>query len=335
MIRQNAKDRLVSLSFNPVPDGAVVRLVRTHDGVTLRVALWQPDTPCRGTFYVLQGRTEFIERYAETIGLLLARGFAVVAFDWRGQGGSERLLEHPRRGHVAKFDNYCLDLEAVMAATADMCEARPFFVLAHSMGGTVLLRALHQKRVDVAACVLSAPMIGLSMVRYPRLVHGVARLLTGLGFGTKRVPGGTDEPLFPYEDNPLTRDRARFMIARQVFSVAPDLAIASPTIGWVKTSFDAMVALQNAAIGSTITTPILAVASPGDRITSTPITQAFLSHLPHATFLAIDHAEHEILLETDAIRAQFWAVFDQFIDAVLSASAAPSLLHAHGDHPPQ
>ena len=41
---------------------------------------------------LLQGRAEFIEKYGETVGDLRARGFAVYALDWRGQGHSGRVL---------------------------------------------------------------------------------------------------------------------------------------------------------------------------------------------------------------------------------------------------
>ena len=49
-------------------------------------------TAKRGTVVVLGGRAEFIEKYFEVIGELLARDFAVAALDWRGQGGSARRL---------------------------------------------------------------------------------------------------------------------------------------------------------------------------------------------------------------------------------------------------
>ena len=52
---------------------------------------------------LFQGRAEFIEKYFETVRELRARGFAVATIDWRGQGGSERALADPRKGHVGDF----------------------------------------------------------------------------------------------------------------------------------------------------------------------------------------------------------------------------------------
>ena len=41
---------------------------------------------------LLNGQTEFLEKYFEVIDELRGRGFAVAALDWRGQGGSGRLV---------------------------------------------------------------------------------------------------------------------------------------------------------------------------------------------------------------------------------------------------
>ena len=64
--------------------------MKTPDGVNLRFARWTPPPGRKGTVVVLQGRTESIEKYFETVRDLRARGFAVATFDWRGQGLSDR-----------------------------------------------------------------------------------------------------------------------------------------------------------------------------------------------------------------------------------------------------
>lgn len=76
---------LNSTPDNPVPPGGILHAVRTQDGLALRAAHWRPTTRLvKGTVCLLQGRAEFIEKYYETVADLRRRGFAVVAFDWRG-----------------------------------------------------------------------------------------------------------------------------------------------------------------------------------------------------------------------------------------------------------
>ena len=313
-MKLSARPNLVAIPENPLPEAGKVEWVKTRDGLTLRVASWSPIQASNGkVIVVMQGRTEFIERYSESIAELLKRGFHVMAFDWRGQGGSERLLANPRKGHVAQFDDYRFDHSAILDVITDRFGGLQRMALAHSMGGAVLLRALSQDDSLFERCVLSAPMIGLSMVKRPRMAHFAANLLALMGFGHSYVPGGTDGATFPFEDNPLTKDERRHSIAGKVFKIAPDLAIGSPTIGWTSTSFNAMAELQRPSTAKCINTPILIAAGPQDRITSTFHAQSFAQHLPNGQFLPIKGAEHEVLLEIEPIRQAFWQAFDQFM----------------------
>ncbi|MGH7019100.1 MAG: alpha/beta hydrolase, partial [Brevundimonas sp.] len=72
------------------PPGGEGDWFRGAGGLRLRAALWTPSTMVaktpRGTVVLSPGRTEPIEKYFEVIGNFLARGFCVLAHDWRGQG---------------------------------------------------------------------------------------------------------------------------------------------------------------------------------------------------------------------------------------------------------
>lgn len=60
---------------------------------------------------------------------LMSRGLRVVAFDWRGHGGSDRV----GAGGYYHFADYVLDLEEL---APQLCGGEPFHLLGHSMGGT-------------------------------------------------------------------------------------------------------------------------------------------------------------------------------------------------------
>jgi len=69
---------------NPVPEGVRVGFFTTSDKLRLRYAIWPKSAgPHRGTVCLVQGRTEYIEKYFETVADFRARGFAVATFDWR------------------------------------------------------------------------------------------------------------------------------------------------------------------------------------------------------------------------------------------------------------
>ena len=141
--------------------------VKTPDGIPLRAAVWElpPGTARRGVCVLLEGLTEFIEKYQEVAGELGARGFTVVSLDWRSQGASERLGGTNHKVHVRDFDEYDLDLTTLIRdVVAPM--GGPFIALAHSMGAHILLRHLHESRRRFSCAVMTAPMIAIDTGRY-------------------------------------------------------------------------------------------------------------------------------------------------------------------------
>mgnify|MGYP003829073891 CR=1 FL=1 len=177
---------------DPVPSGAEVGTLAAADGVALRWARFAPlGRPRRGTVLLLQGRAEFLERWFETIRDLQIRGFAVVAFDWRGQGGSQRLARHPRMGHVGDFRGYRRDLEAILREIVPAAP-EPLWILAHSTGALVAADAAPLLLGRVRRMVMVAPFFGLGDFGVPEgFARALARVLRGLGLGRSFVPGGT------------------------------------------------------------------------------------------------------------------------------------------------
>src|ERR1051325_3203914 len=154
--------KLISIPDNPVPDEAATAMLQTPDGVLIRYARSAPPPGRKGTVCVFQGRAEFIEKYFETVRELRARGFAVATIDWRGQGGSERALSDPRKGHVSDFSDYERDIEVLMKEVVLPDCPPPIFAIGHSMGGTVLMRIARQGSRWFARIVLSTPMLSLT-----------------------------------------------------------------------------------------------------------------------------------------------------------------------------
>ena len=160
---------LVSIPANPVPSDVVSGTLKTRDGVSLRFARWAPPPGRRGTVCLFQGRSEFIEKYFETVRDLRARGFAVATLDWRGQGMSDRALRNPRKGYVRNFAEYQIDLDSFINQIVLPDCPPPIFALAQSMGATILLRAAHAGGARwFDRMVLLAPMIGLPGMRRSR-----------------------------------------------------------------------------------------------------------------------------------------------------------------------
>ena len=106
----------------------------------------RPARPRRGTVCLFQGRASSIEKYFERSEICAQRGFAVAMLDWRGQGGSDRLLANPRKGFVRRVRRLRTRHRGVVREVVYPDCPPPFFALAHSMGGTILIRAAKRGR---------------------------------------------------------------------------------------------------------------------------------------------------------------------------------------------
>ncbi|MPZ56512.1 MAG: alpha/beta fold hydrolase [Rhizobiales bacterium] len=307
--------KLVSIPANPVPEDVVTGMLKTPDGRALRFARFAPPRGRRGTVCLFQGRTEFIEKYYETVRDLRGRGFAVATLDWRGQGLSNRVLSDPRRGHVTNFAEFDIDLETFMREVVLPDCPPPLFALAHSMGGAILIRSAYQGHRWFDRVVLSAPMIALAGIRLVGPKKFGARLLRLVGLGASYIAGGdgTVEQSQPFLANPLTSDPVRYARNQAVIEAEPALGLGSPTVAWANAAFNAMDGFAEPGYSAQIRQPMLIIAAGADTIVSTPATEEFAIRLRAGSHLVLPGAKHEVLMERDRLRGQFWAAFDAFV----------------------
>jgi lysophospholipase len=306
---------LVSIPANPVPDDVVTGTLKTSDGVSLRFARWHPPPGRKGTVCLFQGRAEFIEKYFETVRELRSRGFAVATLDWRGQGRSERKLGDPYKGHVSDFSEYEDDLETFMKEVVLPDCPPPIFAIGHSMGGTVMMRLARQGSRWFDRIVLSAPMIRLSGSRNSGLAKFTARTMRLLGMGSAYVPGGSDtvQSTGSYIGNRFTSDPVRHARTKAVLEAAPDLGLGSPTVGWLNAAYRAMNEFADPAYPSKVRQPLMLVAAGRDEIVSTAAIEDVAIRLRAGSHLIVAGAKHELMMEQDRYRGQFWAAFDAFV----------------------
>ena len=317
---------LVESSQTTPPDG-IVSPVIASDRVLLRTARWPPAShggrPVEplGTVLICAGRSEFIEKYFEVVEELRQRGFQVVVLDWRGQGLSGRLLRNPRKGHVRGFADYELDLAAVVQQVLEPFCPRPWFGLAHSMGGSIALHFAANRPEVFQRLVLSAPMIEIAGLPSPDLVRTLARALRWFGLGGSFVPVGRRRSLFlgTFEGNVLTSDPARFERTAALLRAEPRLLVGTPTVGWLNAAFEAMAALNEDEFGRRFRTPTLVVMPGADRVVDARAAERLVARLRASSLVVVPHARHEILMERDSLRQQFWAAFDAFVPGSLVA----------------
>jgi lysophospholipase len=308
---------LCVIPSNPVPEGARVGFFKTSDGIELRYATFPKTAGAqRGTVVLVQGRTEYIEKYFETITEFQSRGFSVATLDWRGQGGSQRLIGNRKLGYVERFEDYWLDLKSFHREIVLPDCPPPFYLVGHSMGGLVSLIAAVRDRMMFDRVLLSSPMVALD--RQPLSMAGMASVCETLCFfGLGPTPAGrkADRGLTEanFAGNPITSDHRRYMRMIETYKARPDLELGSPTIRWAAAAFRAMAEAARDEFPGAVRVPILILAAARDEVVSTPAIEALGLRLRTGRHAVIAAARHELFMENDTVRGQVLAAFDAFI----------------------
>lgn len=283
------------------PDPGAAYWLKAEDGVRIRVGLWGAEA-ARGTLLLFPGRTEYIEKYGRAARLFAQHGLATLAVDWRGQGIADRLLAEPAVGHVEVFTDYQKDVRAVVEAARALDLPRPWYLLGHSMGGCIGLRALHEGLPVEAAC-FTGPMWGIRMSAAARpFAWAISSLGSWTGQGHRFAPGTTPEGYIanaPFEDNLLTRDAEMWAFMQDHLTAQPDLLLGGPSLRWLGQALRECRALDRMASPAT---PAITFLGTNERIVDVPRIHSRMARWPNGRLELIEGGEHEVLMDSAEVQ---------------------------------
>ncbi len=286
-------------------DGAAYWLT-AQDGVRLRLGVWPEGT--EGTVLLFPGRTEYIEKYAPAAEAYRQRGFASIAVDWRGQGLADRLLDDPLVGHVRRFDDYQFDVAAVLKAVKALNLPEPYYMIGHSMGGCIGLRALHNG-LPVTAAAFSGPMWGIQIPAYKRpFAHALCGSAVMFGFSHQFAPDTTGPNIYvltdPFEGNKLTHDREMWDFMKMQAKAHPEMQIGGPSLNWLREALAECAALLRMPAPQI---PAITLLGDGEIIVSKPAIHTHMARWPGGELVILDECRHEPMMEGPHLRER---VFD-------------------------
>ncbi|WP_417269495.1 alpha/beta fold hydrolase [Celeribacter sp.] len=287
------------------------------DGVRIRASVWPlASGDAKGTVFILPGRTECIEKYGRGASDFAALGYASLAIDWRGQGIADRLLPNRNIGHVETFSDYQKDLDAVIAMADALALPKPYFLMGHSMGGAIGLRALMGDAHPFKAATFSAPMwgIGLNLIQRA-MIRVLGPMFSAVGKSGRIAIGTREQPYMlwkSFEGNTLTSNREMYdYMARQVAEY-PDLALGGPSVHWVQESLrenEEVAGLPSPDL------PALCFLGTDEQIVHTDAVRRRVTQWPRCELVEVEGARHEIPMETPETRAQFYGKSAALFDA--------------------
>jgi lysophospholipase len=301
---------------------------QTRDGARLRYGYWKPShtenaVHSSQTVVIFQGRASFIEKFDHIITGLLARGFHVWAFDWRGQGLSTRMLKERLKGYIDSYQTYLADIHELLHEKILPQQSGALIVLGQSMGGHLALRYMveHPHIFDMA--ILTAPLFDLNTGGYSvSVARALSRLACRLGFGESFVigHGAYDPRKEPFEGNMLTHNRAAFFHHRLLQKQNPDLSVGGVTYQWVEATFDSIDALMKPEKIGRVHVPVMIISAGQEAIVNNARIEQVVSWLPKGIHKVYPGARHQILSEIPEIIEVFWQDFDNFVNQHLYPS---------------
>lgn len=269
------------------------------------------DVPFMGSFIIVPGRSEYIEKYAETILELTNRGYNCLCIDPRGQGLSDRIGDEYWYGDIDNYDNSSLHLaEAIKYFDKKLAGKR--FVISHSMGGMIVLNGIINGvlgRIDGA--IFNTPMwsfppnIVIRSLIYSFCALGLKGNTTP-SFEVKWRPGD-------YFTNKVTSDKKRYARNNSLMLKEPRLQIGGPTNGWFFEAFRTFRKFNDENLNK-VKLPILILQAGKETLVDNIGQTQISKKLPNAILRVFDEGKHELLVESDEIRAEIWYEIDQFLN---------------------
>jgi alpha-beta hydrolase superfamily lysophospholipase len=146
----------------------------THDGTSLRLRVYRPETPPRGVIVITHGHGEHLGRYNHIGEALCGAGHVVYTYDLRGHGRSGG-----KKGHSPSFLTYVDDLYEVHDLASRTDPAPRLWLMGHSMGGLITLTYALRRAPQAAGVVVTSPLLRAKF-EPPAWKVTMAQLLGGL-----------------------------------------------------------------------------------------------------------------------------------------------------------
>ncbi len=300
------------------PIQSAVETITTPDGAKLRAAHWKAASPSTQpvTVVLLQGRSSYIEKFEETVKDLRKQGYDVWTFDWRGSGGSSRLISNSQKVYIDSYDTYLQDLDYMIQKVVKPQSSKPLVLFSISMGGHLALRYAQEKPDQIAGVFAVVPMINVITDPYPVwMARWMVSSATWMGLGQSYVVGYGDyqvnQPINPEKVG--TTDLNRYQRQLDLNAANMSFVTAGPTYRWVYESFKSIDVLKRPSSINKIKVPVMMIKAEHDFVVDASKDEAFCAQIPHCKIKTYAGARHNIFIEKDEIRTHLFEDFNEFV----------------------
>ncbi len=283
---------------------------------TIHYGKVSPAAP-KAVVVVLQGLSEFTEKYFEFMHDMLARGYAVWAMDWAYQGHSARLSSFPQHRHTDGFDKDLSDFEFFMQNhVIPQSGNLPLIMVGHSLGGHLGLRHLAEHPGTFRASAFSAPFLGIHDFSAGLKLIAACISPFRTWIGTSYVFGGCDwhEAMRRSDgSDKFSSDPIRDAVHNAWCVSDPALKVGSVTFSWIIEALKSCALISRPGYLENITIPLFAAVAGNEQIVDNSAIRTEINRIVGARLIELPGACHEVLMERDEYRNRFLSAFDDMI----------------------
>lgn len=242
---------------------------------------WRPDQPVRGVIVLVHGLGEHCGRYLHVAQIFNQNGYAVIASDHAGHGQTGG-----KRGHVDSYECFFEELDTLLNRSRENYANLPLFLYGHSLGGSIVLAYLLNRKPAVTGAIVTSP--GIKLVSDPGVMLVFGKILnrlvpsTALNNGLD-VQGLSRDPqiIEAYKNDPLVHPWISARLAIQLIETGE----------WIREN------------GNQLKIPILLLHGNADKLTAVEGSRELAQKNPeYITYVEWEGGYHELHNEPDKDR---------------------------------
>ena len=314
-------DQVAGFSVPPMPNDWRWDRFEGDDGIGMRWGETGNRDAAQATIIMVPGYTATMSMYGEHVGDIASRGYHVIGFDLRGQGGSERPRpDQPEKLYVDDFGRYSNELAEFVRAQ-NLPDNRPVILMGMSFGGHVATRLAGDHPGVVDGLLLLAPALepkagNMSFDAAKRLLVWGRRL----GQDKRYLPDNGNWT--PYSEDNLrvagiehcASDPNRLPLRDAVFTNDPSQRVGGVTYNWGGEFYESSLYVRASGYPEGLDLPISMVHAERDDFVVTDVNIEICdTRLPDCTSVYIDGSGHCLLQETDDRLAQVYQALDNVV----------------------
>ena len=214
-------------------------------------------------------------------------------------------------GHIDQFQDYQLDVQAMLGLAKTLDLPRPWYLMSHSMGGCIGLRALHQG-LPVQAAAFSAPMWGLGISPQLRPMAWAWSFASRyIGMDRHYAPGTKPESyvlVAPFAGNSLTTDEDQWNYMAAQVDAIPELQLGGPSLRWL---YEALLETRRLRAMTPPDMPVVTYLGGDEDVVDPGPVHRVMAHWPGGDMQVVAGAQHEFLMERPPLQTAFLDAVDR------------------------